>query len=154
MPRSSGPKHLAHNEPVTVIRVATGALGAVHAWWGIWALLFPLQFFETFPGFGRRWTAAYPPYNEHLVTDLGATFLTLGFLLGVGAAIRNGAVRTVALAAVAFFSTLHLAFHAGHWGSLGTADLATSLVALVLGVLAPLALLIADRRIHRTESPV
>jgi hypothetical protein len=62
-------------------------------------------------------------------------------------------VRRVALATVAVFSALHLAFHVGHHGGLNTADLVSSLVALALGVLVPVALLIADRLLARRESP-
>jgi hypothetical protein len=136
---------------MTAVRLATAALGVVHGWWGIWAVLFPRHFYDTFPGFGRRWTAAYPPYNEHLVADLGATFLTLAFLLGVGAASRNRGVRRLALAAVVVFSALHLAFHAVDQGSMEIADLVPSLVALALGVVIPVALLITDRVIARGE---
>lgn len=128
-----------------VVRSGMVALGLLHAWWGVWARVFPSHFFETFPGFGRRWTAAYPPYNEHLVTDLGATFLTLAFLLLVGAAVRDRPVRSLALAAVALFGVLHLSFHTVEPGELGGVDLAASLFFLVLGVLAPVALLIVDR---------
>jgi hypothetical protein len=134
---------------VTVVRIATAGLGLLHGWWGIWALLFPRHFFETFPGFGRRWTAAHPPYNEHLVADLGATFVTLAFLLGVAAATRHRPVRRLGLAAVALFSALHLAFHTLRHGELGAADLAASLFALLLGVLVPVALLVAEPLITR-----
>jgi hypothetical protein len=120
-------------------------LGAVHAWWGVWAWVWPRQFYETFPGFGHRWTAAYPPYNEHLVSDLGATFLTLAFLLVVGAAMRNRGVRTVVLAGVALFGALHLTFHATHSGTMAGFDLGASLLFLAVGVLAPIALLVVDR---------
>jgi hypothetical protein len=120
-------------------------LGLLHAWWGVWATVWPRHFYETFPGFGRRWTAAYPPFNDHLVSDLGATFLTLAFLLFAGAAVRSSAVRTVALAAVALFGTLHLIFHVSHTGEMGAADLWTSLFFLALGVLAPIALMLVDR---------
>ena len=129
----------------TLVRVGMAALGAVHAWWGVWARLFPAHFFDTFPGFGRRWTAAYPPYNEHLVTDLGATFLTLAFLLIAGAVMKSRSVRTVALVAVAIFSALHLSFHAAHQGGMAGADYGLSIVTLGLGVLAPAILLVLDR---------
>jgi hypothetical protein len=130
---------------VPVVRIGMGALGAVHAWWGLWATLFPRHFFAAFPGFGHRWTAAYPPYNEHLVNDLGATFLTLAFLLLTGAVLRDRTVRAVVLVAVGLFGALHLSFHAGHPGRMQGADLSVSLVFLVLGVLVPVALLVADR---------
>ncbi|GLH95056.1 hypothetical protein [Phytohabitans aurantiacus] len=121
-------------------------LGGLHLSWGVPAVLAPRWFFDTFPGFGRAWTAAYPPYNAHLVTDLGATFLTLGVLLLLAAWFADRRVTAVVLAGVLVFSTLHLAFHARHHGELAGGDLTASLAALVLGVLMPIALLVLDRR--------
>jgi len=120
-------------------------LALVHGWWGVWARFAPRHFFDTFPGFGHHWTAAYPPYNEHLVTDLGSTFLTLAFLLAVGAALDNRTVRWVVLAGTIVFSALHLGFHSLHRGAMPDADTALSLTTLVVGVLFPTALLVLDR---------
>src|SRR5215813_8992257 len=94
-----------------LVRVGMGLLGAINGFWGVWARFWPEHFFATFPGFGHHWTAGYPPYNEHLVTDLGATFLTLGFFLVAGALARQQAVRTVVLYGVGIFNALHLSFH-------------------------------------------
>lgn len=120
-------------------------LGALHLTMGPWALLAPRHFFDTFPGFGQRWTAAYPPYNEHLVSDVGATFTTLGVLLLLAAAVRDRRVTSVVLIGVIVFGTLHLVFHALHPGTLRGLDLAGSLVSLALGVLAPAGLLVLAR---------
>jgi hypothetical protein len=125
-------------------RWGAGGLAVLNLWWGVWARLWPRHFFDTFPGFGRRWTAAYPPYNEHLVTDLGSTFLTLGFLLSVAALTTRLPVRRLAFAAVLLFNLLHLGFHADHQGTLGGFDVAASITALALGVLAPLVLLLVE----------
>ena len=127
-------------------------LALVHGWWGVWARLAPRHFFDTFPGFGHHWTAAYPPYNEHLVTDLGSTFLTLAFLLAVGAALDNRTVRWVVLAGTIVFSALHLSFHAFHAGSMAGADLALSLTTLAVGVVFPAVLLVLDRLKARVPS--
>jgi hypothetical protein len=132
-----------------VVRIGMGVLAAVNAWWGAWARFAPRDFFESFPGFGHRWTAAYPPYNQHLVTDLGATFLTLAFLLAVGALVDNRTARWVVLAGVTVFNALHLSFHASHPGGMGGFDAAASLTTLALGVLAPAFLLAWDRRWRR-----
>ena len=138
-----------------LVRLGMGLLAAINAWWGAWARFAPRSFFDTFPGFGHHWTAAYPPYNEHLVTDLGSTFLTLAFLLAVGAVINQFTLRWVVLAGVGVFNTLHLAFHAGHPGELGQVDQAAGLTTLALGVLAPLLLIGLDvlLRRRRTHSP-
>lgn len=126
--------------------VAAGltALGGLHLLWGAWAWFAPRHFYETFPGFGQRWTVAYPPYNAHLIADLGATFLTFGVLLALAAALRDRRVATVVLIGVLVFSVLHLAFHLTHRGEPGIPG--SSLVALVLGVLAPAILIVLTRR--------
>jgi hypothetical protein len=129
-----------------LVRIGMALLAVVNAWWGVWARFAPRHFFDTFPGFGHRWTAAYPPYNEHLVTDLGSTFLTLGFLLGVGAALNQRTVRWVVLAGVLLFNVLHLGFHALQRGTMGGSDFGASLATLVIGVMVPVVLLVLDRR--------
>ena len=129
------------------------ALAAINGFWGAWARFAPRHFFDTFPGFGHRWTAAYPPYNEHLVTDLGATFLTLAFLLAAGAVVDNRTARSVVLASVVVFNALHLSFHSTHPGTMGGFDSAASLTTLALGVLAPALLLAADRWAGSADRP-
>lgn len=128
-----------------LLRAGLILLGVLHLSWGIPAVLAPRWFFDHFPGFGQAWTAAYPPYNAHLMTDVGAAFLTLGALLVAAAWLADRRVTRVVLAGVLLFSTVHLAFHLGHHGALAGAGLAASLVSLALGVLAPSALLMLSR---------
>ena len=129
-----------------VARTGTAVLAALNLWWGAWAQFAPRHFFDSFPGFGHRWTAAYPPYNEHLVTDLGSTFLTLGFLLVVGAATTQLRIRRLVLVAVVLFNVLHLGFHAGHRGTMDTFDFGASVATLAGGVVVPLVLLLIELR--------
>lgn len=129
-----------------ILRAGLILLGLLHLAWGGWASLAPRQFFDTFPGFGQHWTAAYPPYNAHLITDLGATFVTLGVLLLIAAALADRKVTAVVLVGVMVFSALHLQFHARHPGALHGRALAASLATLVLGVVAPAVLLALSRR--------
>jgi hypothetical protein len=128
-----------------VLRAGLALLGLLHLSWGVSATAAPKWFFDIFPGFGERWTAAYPPYNEHLMVDVGAAFATLGVLLLAAAILADRRVTTVVLLGVIVFSGLHLAFHAGHPGELTGASLSLSLISLVAGVLAPVALLILAR---------
>jgi len=128
-------------------------LGVLHLLWGVGAIAAPRWFFDNFPGFGRHWTAAYPPYNEHLMTDVGAAFLALGVLLLVAAWLRDRKVTNVVLTGLLVFSTAHLIFHARHPGNLEGADLAASLVSLALGVVVPgLLLIVSGPRSRRTEN--
>lgn len=129
-----------------VLRAGLALLGVLHLSWGVAATAAPRWFFDTFPGFGQRWTAAYPPYNEHLMTDVGAAFAALGFLLLAAAVLADRRVTTVVLLGVMVFSALHLAFHAAHRGELAGSSFSLSLTSLVAGVLAPAALLILARR--------
>ena len=125
-----------------IVRLGLAGMAVVHLWWGLWAYAAPRHFFTSFPGLGHRWTAAYPPYNEHLTTDLGATFLTVAVLLAVPAVRYRRGLARLALTGTATFNALHLAFHVIHHGTLGGADLAASLFTLVAGVAAPTALLL------------
>jgi hypothetical protein len=129
-----------------VLRAGLVGLGAVHLSWGVAAVAAPRWFFDHFPGFGQRWTAAYPPYNEHLMVDVGAAFLTLGGLLLAAAVLADRRVTAVALAGLLLFSGLHLGYHALRPGGLSGGSFATSLVTLVAGVIAPLGLWWLNRR--------
>jgi hypothetical protein len=129
-----------------LVRAGLLLLGLLHLSWGAVATIAPRAFFDAFPGFGPGWTAAYPPYNAHLMTDVGAAFVTLGVLLLAAAWLDDRRVTAVVLAGVLIFSTLHLAFHLRDRGALTGFDLYASLVSLVAGVLAPIALLLLSRR--------
>jgi hypothetical protein len=125
-------------------RWVLAGLAALHGWWGVWAYLWPESFYRSFPGFGHHWTAGYDAYSEHLVSDLGATFLTLAVLLGLAAYMDDQRVTRVVLAGVIVFSSLHLLFHARAHGSLHGFDLAASLAMLALGVVVPAAVLVSE----------
>jgi hypothetical protein len=143
-PDRSGRGAAPPSRPVgAVVRAGLALLGVLHLAGGVPAVVAPRWFFDTFPGFGHRWTAAYPPFNRHLIADLGATFITLGALLLLAAWLADRRVGAAALAGTLIFSTLHLVFHATHAGALTGFDLTASLVALALGVLLPAALLAA-----------
>jgi hypothetical protein len=129
-----------------IVRSALALLGLLHLSWGVPAVLAPRWFFDHFPGFGHAWTAAYPPYNAHLMTDVGAAFATLGVLLLLAAALADRKVTAVVLAGVLVFSAVHFAFHLSHHGALAGADLAASLASLAVGVVLPGALLAAAIR--------
>jgi hypothetical protein len=134
-----------------LVRFGFGVLAAVNLWWGAWARFAPRNFYENFPGFGHRWVAAYPPYNAHLVTDLGATFLTLGVLLAAATLIADRRLRWVVLGGVLIFNGLHLAFHAANRGTMAPFDYGASLATLVAGVVGPLILFGLDAMTARSS---
>ena len=79
---------------------------------GVWAVLAPKSWFESFPGFDPRLVAAEPPYNEHLATDVGAGFVATGLVLLVAAVWANRAAMGIALLAFAAFTFPHVVYHA------------------------------------------
>jgi hypothetical protein len=123
-----------------VRRLGFAGLGLVNLGWGAWAVVAPAPFFATFPGFGLHWTASYPPYNQHLIVDLGATMLTLALLFAGAAIADRAAVSWLAGLATALFGTLHFGYHALHAGHMGPTDRALSLLSLVAGAVVPPAL--------------
>lgn len=121
-----------------IARVLLLTLGGSAVAIGAWALLAPAAWFERFPGFGRAWTAALPPYNEHLARDVGGFNLMLGALF-LWAAFRldRRIVRAVCLASL-LFAVPHTVFHALHLEGVATSDRVGQMVSLALTVVAPL----------------
>src|SRR5689334_25269990 len=97
---------------------------------GAWALLDPRSFYDDFPGFGRHWTAATGPFNEHFVTDVGAAYLALTALALL--ALAWGDLRSCRLAGTAWavFSAPHFLFHARHLAGLSSFDKVAELTTL------------------------
>src|SRR4051795_9649177 len=76
-----------------------------------WSLSSPRGFYDNFPGAGRHWVSALPPYNEHLLRDFGSTNLTIALvLLGAALFLERHLVQLGLVAYVA--GTLgHLGYH-------------------------------------------
>jgi len=138
-------------------RTILWALFATLALTGGWALGAPRSFYDSFPGAGHTWVALLPPYNEHLVLDVGGLSLSLAVLTAAAALTLQRLLVIVTALAVVVWSTPHLLFHLGHLEGLGTADKVGQVVVLVLGVAAPLVLLrlalAAGRGTRSTRSP-
>ena len=138
-------------------RTILWALTATLVLTGGWALGAPRSFYDRFPGAGHTWVALLPPYNEHLVRDVGSLSLSLAVLTAATALMLEWRLVIVASLATLVWSTPHLAFHLGHLEGLSTADKVGQVVVLVLGVAAPLALLglaaAGGRGARATHSP-
>lgn len=113
---------------------------------GLWALFAPQSFFRDFPGAGFAWVELLPPYNEHLVRDVGAFYLGFAVLLLVAAVMMDQRVTRVALAAWLVATVPHFIFHLTHLDGYETADAIGQSVALGVGVAVPLFLLSIVRR--------
>ncbi len=114
---------------------------------GVWALLAPQSFYDDFPGGGRSWVLALPPYNEHLVRDVGGLNLALAVMLVFAAIVLERRLVQVATIAALVYAVPHFAFHLAHLEELSTGDKVAQTAALALAVVMPLALFVlASRR--------
>lgn len=123
-------------------RVMLWILALVSAETGIWALVTPTGFYDRFPGVGRyHWVAELPPYNEHLVRDVGAFYLAFAVLLAATAIVLERRLVIVAMLAFLVAQVPHLIFHANHLEGLATVDKTAQVASLALALLAALVVL-------------
>jgi len=115
---------------------------------GLWGVLAPESFFRDFPGFGFSWVSLYPPYNEHLVRDVGAFFLAQGVLMSAAAYVMDRRLTQVALSSWLIFHLHHLYLHLTEDDLSGTEGIAQALT-LGLMVLIPAILLPLSRRAEK-----
>jgi hypothetical protein len=117
-------------------RLALGFLCVAALTIGLTAAFLPRTFYDDFP-FLASWVELLPPYNEHLVTDVGGLYLGFAVLFGWAAwTLERTLVRAVCVAWL-LTATLHLFFHAGHLESFSTADAIAEITSLALLLLPP-----------------
>ncbi len=118
----------------TVFRLGLGLLGLSLLPVGAWALFAPMSFQSDFPGMGRQWLPPLGPYNEHLITDVGATFLALTGLMLLAALWLTTRLVQAALVAWLIYSVPHLYFHLNNLAVYNPSDQWINGVALTLQV--------------------
>lgn len=114
---------------------------------GVWALFAPRSFHDGFPLPGNGWLAKFPPYNEHLVRDLGALSLALTAVLALAAvSLERHLVHAATFGCLAF-TVPHLVFHVAHLGRFDTADVVAQLISQVAPIALSVMVLLLSRRI-------
>lgn len=128
-----------------IASITLGGLAGSQALVGVWALLAPGSFYRSFPAAGHPWVALLPPYNEHLVRDVGALSLSIAVLLTVAAVVQTLSLIRVAVTAYAVYAIPHTVFHGLHLEGFPDIDavaqmtgFATQLVAATLALLTTL----------------
>jgi hypothetical protein len=132
-----------------VTRVLLGFLALTEAVIGVWALFAPASFYRSFPGAGHAWVSLLPPYNEHLITDVGELSLALAVVLAAAAAAGQWLISVVAIAAFAVYTVPHMIFHSFHLEGFSSGDAIAQTVGFALQLLIAVAvvlLLWRDRR--------
>jgi hypothetical protein len=122
---------------VTPLRLLLAVLAVSALSVGIPASFFPQSFYDDFP-FLMQWVSLLPPYNEHLVTDVGGLQLAFG-LLFAWAAYRPSRDLVVPLClAWTVSQALHFLFHITNLDGYDTSDAVGQSLALAVVVLVPL----------------
>lgn len=112
-----------------VLLVATASIGLT-------ATLAPRSFYDDFPFFAS-WVELLPPYNEHLVTDVGGLYLGFTVLFAWAARTLDRVLVRALCTAWLLTATIHLVFHAGHLGGFSTADAIAEIASLGLLLIPP-----------------
>ncbi|HEV7771809.1 MAG TPA: hypothetical protein VGO48_00825 [Conexibacter sp.] len=127
-----------------IARAALWITAASAAGVGLVAAFAPRTFYDDFPYVGH-WVDRLPPYNEHLVTDVGALYLGFALVLAWAAATLRRDLVQAACAGWILFSVLHFVFHVRHLDGFGTGDAVQELVSLAVVIALPLIALWAAR---------
>jgi hypothetical protein len=86
--------------------------------------------------------SADPPFNQHLMSDIGGLSLAMTVVVGAAAVLMDRTLIRVALAAYLVYSVSHLLFHVTHLTGMSPGGVAFLLAGLSLLPLIALALLI------------
>ena len=134
----------ASNTTSTAVRILLAILALLEVMIGIWASLAPMSFYASFPIPGHNWVSLLPPYNEHLIRDVGELSLALTVVLAAAAFTGDRLLSAVATAAVAIYAVPHAVFHFVHLDGFPTSDaiVQTTGIALQLMVIAVVAWLL------------
>ncbi|HKB50845.1 MAG TPA: hypothetical protein VKC63_05390 [Solirubrobacterales bacterium] len=103
---------------------------------GLPATLTPHAFYANFP-FLAHWVDLIPPYNEHLVTDVGGLYLGFTVLFAWAAWTLQPTLVRAVCSAWLLTAALHLGFHATHLDNFGAADAIAELASLAFLLILP-----------------
>jgi hypothetical protein len=119
-----------------IARVALWFLAAEAAVVGLQASFAPHSFYSGFP-FGRGWVELLPPFNEHLISDVGGFYVAFA-LLFAWAALRLSRELVVPLCAAYSVSALiHFVYHVTHLDGFATGDAISQTFSLALVLALP-----------------
>jgi alkylhydroperoxidase family enzyme len=139
------------------VRFLLLALGIPQALIGLWALFAPRSFYDDFPAGTDGWVNQLGPFDEHLVTDVGALFVAIGVLAILAAVSLRRHFVVGSMIAWLLYAVPHFVWHLANLEPLSTSDAIANSITTggsVLGALAVLALVRAAplaSRAHTTD---
>ncbi len=117
-------------------RLALGFLLVSSLSIGLPAAIAPHTFYDDFP-FVAHWVELLPPYNEHLVTDVGGLYLGFAVLFAWAAWTLDRTLVQAVSVAWLLTAAIHLFFHAGHLANFSTAEAIAEIASLALLLIPP-----------------
>lgn len=117
-------------------RAALGLIVLAAAATGLPAAIAPRTFYDDFP-FVSHWVDLLPPYNQHLVTDVGGLYLGFAVVFAWALWTLDVTLVRAACAGWLLMETLHLVFHATHLHGFSAADGVAEIASLTLLLIAP-----------------
>jgi hypothetical protein len=103
---------------------------------GLTATVVPRTFYDDFPFFAS-WVELLPPFNEHLVTDVGGLYLGFAVLFAWAAVTLDRTLVQAVSVAWLLSAGIHLLFHTGHLDDFSTANAIAELASLALLLVPP-----------------
>ncbi len=132
------------------IRFLLLSLGLPQGLIGLWAVFAPRSFYDDFPVGTDGWVNVLGPFDEHLVTDVGALFVGLALLLTIAAVTLHRTTVVAAALTWLVYAVPHTVWHLFNLDPYGTADAVINSVALVGQVAGGvLVLVLVTRRAER-----
>jgi hypothetical protein len=117
-----------------LVRAGLGILAVFQGVIGVWALLAPASFYSSFPTAGHAWVSLLPPYNEHLIRDVGELLLAMTVLLAAAAVTGQRLLSAVAVGTFAVYTVPHAIFHAVHLEGFSPVDAVGQTVGFALQI--------------------
>jgi hypothetical protein len=96
-----------------ITRIALLILAAEAAAIAVPALVAPRAFYDSFP-LGASWVAMLPPFNQHLISDVGGFYLAFALLFGWAAVGLRRPLIVPLCIAWAIAALVHFVYHVTH----------------------------------------
>lgn len=132
------PERFAALRDAATARIALTILAFSALLIGLPATLAPETFYDDFP-FVAQWVDLLPPYNSHLVTDVGGLYLGFAVVFVWAARSLEPTLVRAVCSGWLLTASIHFVFHATHLDGFGTADAVGELASLGFLLLPPLA---------------
>jgi hypothetical protein len=119
---------------------------------GLWITIAPHDFYVNFPGGGRHWVSALPPYNEHLLRDFGSANLTIAIVLLGAAWLLERHLIQVVLVAYIVGTLAHFGYHLTTTEHYSSGDNIASFGSFAVELVLAVALLLLTREIVKASA--